>query len=128
MIIHYNLILIIKIYLYYIFIIIMYGNILILIHLFIIYLFTLILLFCNNKKILKFLFILLIFQTLLFIINNGCIITKLEKILTKNKNTIIDPLLDIINIKKNNKNRYHLTIIYMGFLWLILLLKIYIFL
>jgi len=47
---------------------------------------------------------------MLFIIFNGCILSKLEHRFTDENFTVIDPFLEIINIKLTNENRKKYTL------------------
>jgi hypothetical protein len=40
----------------------------------------------------------------------GCIITRAEQQLTGSKDTIMDPILEILNIKRTNDTRYAITV------------------
>jgi hypothetical protein len=75
--------------------------------------------FC--KFMLLFFFIFIIFFFILF---KGCWISSLENKLLKDNINICDIFLDFLNIKINNKNRFHITLL-IGFFYTLLLLFVY---
>jgi hypothetical protein len=88
-----------------------------------IYLFIFMCLLSKNfcKIMLLFYFIFIIFFFILF---KGCWISSLENKLLKDNINICDIFLDFFNIKINNKNRFHFTLL-IGFFYTLLLLFIY---
>ncbi len=104
------------------------GYIIIFFHIIIAIIFGIFIVFSSNINTIYILIVLLFIQTICFLIFKGCILTRVEQILTDNKYdgyTITDPLLKILDIAVNNKTRYYLTIIIILIGWIILLLKIY---
>ncbi len=100
------------------------GNIILFIHASICITYILFLLIITYKPLLWLMIIPLFFQTLFFIVFRGCIVSKLERKLTNDNYTVIDPLLNIIDIDTNNKNRNNATLDIMIIAWIILLYKI----
>lgn len=64
----------------------------------------------NNQLILETHLVLLIITITLFYFCNGCIITKIERMLSKSNFTIIDPLLQKFGFNPNNINRTKITL------------------
>lgn len=60
----------------------------------------------KNYKYALFIWLSVIIFSLYF---KGCIMTKLEHYLTKEKSTVIDPIIRLFNCKVNNRNRNILT-------------------
>ena len=58
-----------------------------------------------------FLISFLIFVISLNILFKGCLVTKIEYLLTKENQTIIDPVLSFFNMRLTNKNRYRTTLL-----------------
>ena len=101
------------------------GNVIIPIHAFFAVLLILIAIFTTNYNALFVLIILLTLQTITYVMFRGCIITRLEKILTKNNYTVLDPLLNVVGLPVTDKNRYNITLIIIACVWIIVLLKFY---
>ena len=75
--------------------------------------FTLFLIFgwiSNDPCVLSYLFLLLILTIVLFFQCKGCILTKLEKKMSNSNFTVIDPLLEQVNISINRKSRTYITL------------------
>tara|TARA_Y100000591_G_C21638648_1_gene596651 strand:+ start:442 stop:846 length:405 start_codon:yes stop_codon:yes gene_type:complete len=69
-----------------------------------------IILLLNTNKFINELFIILLILILVsFYILNGCFLSSLERRLLKQDYTIVDIILEILNIKKTNKNRNKAT-------------------
>ncbi len=89
---------------------IMLGKLIAFLHGFFGILFALIIVFTNNIELLYFTLFWTIVKLISFYINNGCIVTKLEKYLTKNNYTVMDPMLNMMGMNITNRNRYNLTL------------------
>lgn len=100
------------------------GNIILFLHATISITYTLLLFIITFRPLLWLMIIPLFFQTLFFIVFRGCIVSKLERKLTKDNYTIVDPILNIFDIETHNKNRNNVTLGFMIILWMILLYKI----
>lgn len=79
----------------------------------------------NNPIILETHLIILIITITLFYLCNGCIITKLERVLSDSNYTVIDPILIKLKINPNNINRTKLTLSIMLISTLLTIKKIY---
>jgi hypothetical protein len=80
----------------------------------------------NNKLILEIHFSTLLISIYLFYLCNGCIITKLERLLSKSKWTIIDPILNKLKLSLSRNNRTKITLFLFGLSLLITLYKLYV--
>lgn len=65
----------------------------------------------NNIMVLKLIFFLLLITMFLFIQCNGCIISKLEKKLSQQDKTVVDPLLRMCGIEISRTSRTKITFI-----------------
>lgn len=102
-----------------------FGRMLVLLHALVAMLIILVIIFTKNLSILYLMIIFMIIQTFSYIKYHGCIITKLELKLTNDNYTVLDPMLDLIGVSKNNKTRYNMTLIILSIVWIILILKFY---
>lgn len=81
--------------------------------------------FITNYNVLKFLGFLLGLSLFLFYIFNGCFITRIEKSLSGTNYTVIDPILEKLNISIDRNSRTNTTIILYTMAMLITLFKLY---
>lgn len=65
----------------------------------------------GSVKKLRYIVIIWITILVLFLINKGCIITRLERCLTGDDWTIVDPFLRALRVEKTSQNRNTLTIV-----------------
>lgn len=80
----------------------------------------------NNKLILEIHLSSLLISIYLFYLCKGCVITKLERLLSKSKWTIIDPILNKLGLSLSRNNRTKITLLLFGSSLLITLYKLYI--
>ena len=64
----------------------------------------------NDRLILEILLVTLIICITLYYLCNGCIITKIERRLSKSNYTVIDPFLKKFGLELSKKNRTKITI------------------
>jgi len=69
-----------------------------------------VLLFTNSFTLITISFLILVIADILFITFNGCILTILERKLSHEDYTLIDPILNILSINNSNTNRYDVTL------------------
>ena len=80
----------------------------------------------NNKLILEIHLSCILISICLFYLCKGCIITKIERLLSKKKWTIIDPILKYFNLNLTKNNREKITLILFFISTAITLYKLYV--
>ncbi len=63
----------------------------------------------NSKYFASLSIIIIIIVDILFLLFNGCILTIVERKLSRENYTLIDPLLNMYNVKNTNSNRRNVT-------------------
>lgn len=89
-------------------------------------LFAALLILVSSKTIVHITLIIIIFIFIMFICFDGCILTRLEKRFSNEDYTIMDPLLNLLNVPINNKNRYKYSIYKTLFCFLLIWIIYYI--
>ena len=80
----------------------------------------------NNKLLLEIHLSALLISICLFYLCRGCIITKLERLLSKSKWTIIDPILEKMGFSLSRSNRTKITLFLFGISLSITMYKLYV--
>ena len=80
----------------------------------------------NERVVLEILFVLLIIVITLFYLCNGCIVTKIERYLSKSNYTVIDPFLEKLGINLTRDNRTKITISMFSLSTAITIYKLYV--
>ena len=83
-----------------------------------------VLLCVSPQYICNLIMIYILFVSVLFIIFDGCFLTIIEQYYCEDTFTIIDPLLELLNIEKTNKNRFFVSIP-MAIIYIIIIFIIY---
>ena len=100
------------------------GLLIFYLHFIISFVLAFIIVFTKNRAILLIFLILTLLHHILYIIYQGCVLTKLEYKLTNIDHTIVDPFIDILGLKRNNRNRHIMTLIFSILTWIILIYKL----
>jgi len=79
----------------------------------------------NNKTVLEILIITLTFTITMFYLCDGCIITRIERYLSKSDFTVFDMFLTNSNIKLTNKNRNRISLILFAISFIITIYKLF---
>ena len=80
----------------------------------------------TNKLLLEIHLSSLLISIYLFYLCKGCIITKLERLLSKSKWTIIDPILNKLGFSISRSNRTKITLFLFSMSMIITLYKLYV--